>query len=289
MSPKVTHSTLPLPTGEKIFYRTAGPLNAPTILLLHGYPSSSYQYRNLIPLLAPHYRVIAPDLPAFGFTSVPSTYTYTFAALTTTIATFLETVPSPPEKYTVYIFDYGAPIGLRLALANPAAVSAIITQSGNAYADGLSAFWDPLKKLWIDDTPANRDALRPFLTLDGTKSQYTTGTRDLSLLDPASYYLDQALLDRPGNKEIQLDLFADYGSNVTLYPAFQAYFRASRVPLLAVWGKNDAIFTPEGAEAFRRDLPNARILLLDAGHFAVETETEEIAERMLEFLKENGI
>ncbi|KAF2498599.1 alpha/beta-hydrolase [Lophium mytilinum] len=289
MSPSITFNTIPLPSGEKVFYRSAGPDSAPTILLLHGFPSSSHQYRNLIPLLATKYRVIAPDLPGFGFTELPSTYVYNFKNLATTIGMFLETIPNPPAKYSIYIFDYGAPVGLRLALSKTSAIQAIFTQNGNAYVEGLGDFWEPIRKYWATDSIEERDALRPFLTIDGTKWQYTNGTRDLTALAPESYYLDQALLDRPGNKEIQLDLFKDYANNLPLYPEFQKFFRESQVPLLAFWGKNDTIFIPPGAEAFKRDLPNAEVRLLDAGHFAGETETGEIGNLMLEFLEKNGI
>ncbi|OCL03546.1 alpha/beta-hydrolase, partial [Glonium stellatum] len=271
--------------GEKIFYRTAGPVDAPTILLLHGFPSSSHQYRNLIPLLATKYRVIAPDLPGYGFTESPSTYKYSFNNIAKTISIFLETVPNPPEKYSIYIFDYGAPTGLRLALSKPSAVSAIFAQNGNAYVEGLGAFWDGIKKYWASNSDEDRAAIAGLLTIGGTKWQYENGTRDPNLVAPETYTLDQALMDRPGNKDIQLDLFKDYESNVKLYPEFQKYFRESQVPLLAVWGKNDEIFPPAGAEAFKKDLPKAEIHLLDAGHFAVETETEEIARLMLAFLE----
>lgn len=289
MSPTTTLNTVPLPTGEKIFYRTAGSIDTPTILLLHGFPSSSHQYRNLIPFLAAKYRVIAPDLPGFGFTELPSTYKYSFDNIAKTIGTFLETIPSPPEKYSIYIFDYGAPTGLRLALSKPSAVSAIFSQNGNAYVEGLSAFWDPIKKYWASDSTEDREALAGFLKIEGTKWQYETGTPDPNSIAPETYTLDQALMDRPGNKDIQLDLFKDYENNVKLYPEFHKFFRESQVPLLAAWGKNDEIFPPPGAEAFKRDLPNAEIHLLNAGHFAVETETEEIARLMLAFLEKIGI
>ncbi|OCK93571.1 putative hydrolase [Cenococcum geophilum 1.58] len=246
-------------------------------------------YRNLIPFLATKYRVIARDLPGFGFTELPSTYKYSFDNIAKTIGTFLETIPSPPEKYSIYIFDYGAPTGLRLALSKPSAVSAIFSQNGNAYVEGLSAFWDPIKKYWASDSTEDREALAEFLKIEGTKWQYETGTPDPNSIAPETYTFDQALMDRPGNKDIQLDLFKDYENNVKLYPEFHKFFRESQVPLLAVWGKNDEIFPPPGAEAFKRDLPNAEIHLLDAGHFAVETETEEIARLMLAFLEKNGI
>ncbi|KAF2186867.1 putative hydrolase [Zopfia rhizophila CBS 207.26] len=289
LNPTIKYLTLSLFSGEKVFYREAGPASAPIVLLLHGFPSSSHQFRNLIPMLAPKYRVIAPDLPGFGFTSVPSTYNYTFENIATTIGSFLEEISNPPKKYSVYIFDYGAPTGLRLALKDPEKVEAIISQNGNAYVEGLGAFWEPVKKLWANDTKENRDALRPFLEINGTKSQYFDGTHDPSSIAPESYTLDQALLDRPGNKDIQLDLFSNYKTNVALYPKFQEYLRKSQVPLLAAWGKNDAIFIPPGAEAFKQDLPKAEVHLLDAGHFAEESNTEEIGKLILDFFEKNGI
>jgi pimeloyl-ACP methyl ester carboxylesterase len=281
---------LSLSSGETIFYREAGLATSPTILLLHGFPSSSHQYRNLIPLLSPHYHILAPDLPGFGFTSTPSNYTHTFDSLASTISTFLTELPTPPEKYSIYIFDYGAPVGFRLALSHPERITSIISQNGNAYNEGLGAFWDPVKVLWASNNSASaRDALRPFLELNGTKSQYFDGTVDASSIAPESYSLDQYLLDRPGNKEIQLDLFYDYRTNVALYDSWQAWLRESQVPLLAVWGKNDGIFVKEGAEAFKRDIPRAEVHLLDAGHFAVESHGREIGALMLGFLERVGI
>ncbi|KAF2467379.1 putative hydrolase [Lindgomyces ingoldianus] len=285
----VTTQFLTLLSGEKVFWREAGSVHSPTVLLLHGFPSSSHQFRNLIPLLEPNYRVIAPDLPGFGFTEVPSNYTYTFDNLFNTIDTFLEKIPKPPSKYTLYIFDYGAPVGLRLALKHPEKVQAIVTQSGNAYVDGMGDFWNPIRALWANNSQENRDALLPFLTLAGTKSQYDNGVADPSRLDPASYTLDQALLDRPGNKEIQINLFYDYQNNVKLYPKFQEYFRKSQIPLLACWGEHDIFFIAPGATAYKRDLPNAEIKFLDAGHFATESNPKQIAELMIEFLKKNEI
>lgn len=281
---------LALSSGENVFYREAGAPTSPTILLLHGFPSSSHQYRHLIPVLAPHYHVIAPDLPAFGFTSVPDNYTYSFENIATTIDTFLAELPNSPTKYIIYIFDYGAPTGLRLALKHPEKVQAIITQNGNAYTEGLGSFWDPVRILWASHNSASaRDNLRPFLEIGGTKSQYFDGTPDPSTIAPESYTLDQALLDRPGNKDIQLDIFYDYRTNVDLYPQWQEYFRKRQVPLLAVWGKNDPIFISPGAVAFKKDLPKAEIHLLDAGHFAVESNTAEIGSLMVSFLKKHGI
>ncbi|KAH7087097.1 putative hydrolase [Paraphoma chrysanthemicola] len=281
---------LTLSSGENVFYREAGLTTSPTILLIHGFPSSSHQYRNLIPILSPQYRVIAPDLPSFGFTSVPDNYTYTFDNIASTIDTFLAEIPNPPQKYSIYVFDYGAPTGFRIALKHPERIQAIITQNGNAYEDGLGAFWDPVKALWQSNNSAPaRDALRPFLELEGTKSQYFNGTPDPSAIAPESYSLDQYLLDRPGNKDIQLNIFYDYRTNVAQYPAWQAWLKQSQVPLLAAWGKNDPIFIAPGAEAFKRDLPGAEVHLLDAGHFAVETHTVEIGALVVGFLKRNGI
>jgi pimeloyl-ACP methyl ester carboxylesterase len=288
MSPTEIKSVV-VDSGISVFYRTASPADnpaAPTILLLHGFPTSSHQYRNLIPLLAQHYRVVAPDLPGFGFTTIPEerNYTYTFAALSATIGAFLDALAI--TSFTVYIFDYGAPVLLRLALQRPEAIKAIITQNGNAYTDGLGAAWAPIQKYWATGSAEDRAALVDgVLTYDTTKWQYTHGTRAPDAIAPETYTLDWALLQRPGNFDIQLDLFKDYQNNVALYPQFQEYFRKSQVPLLAVWGKHDAFFIPPGAEAFKRDLPKAEIVFLDAGHFAGETETAEIARLMVAFLK----
>ncbi|KZP00371.1 alpha/beta-hydrolase [Calocera viscosa TUFC12733] len=289
MATPVSTRYLPLSTGETIFYRTAGEEHTSTVLLLHGFPSSSHQYRNLIPLLAATHRVIAPDLPGFGFTTAPEGYVYTFDNLTETIKTFLATLPKTPKSYAIYIFDYGAPVGLRLALSNPAAVTAIVTQNGNAYEDGLTSFWDSLRTYWASGAKKDRDSLLGLFTLETTKFQYTAGTKDVDAIAPESYTLDQVGLDRPGNNDIQLDLFYDYRKNLTLYPDFHAYFKSSQVPLLAVWGKNDPIFGPAGAEAYKKDLPNAEVHLLDAGHFVGETNTREVAELMLEFFERHHI
>jgi len=293
MSPPVTTQAIALPTGESVFYRSAGPTNAdaPTILLLHGFPSSSHQYRNLIPLLASKHRVIAPDLPGFGFTTVPENYKYTFANLTTTISSFLDVLLNSPKKYSIYIFDYGAPVGLRLALSKPGAVTALVSQNGNAYVEGLTPFWDPIKAYWASSGQEDRDKLRAFFTLETTKFQYEDGTpaEKIPHIAPETYTLDHALLSRPGNAEIQLDLFKDYENNVNIYPNFHQYFRESGVPILAIWGKNDQLFGYPGAEAYKRDAKDVVVKLLDAGHFAVETETETIAEAMLSFLSERGL
>jgi pimeloyl-ACP methyl ester carboxylesterase len=264
--------------GVKVFYREAGPANAPVILLLHGYPTSSHQFRELIPRLATRYRVIAPDLPGFGFTVVPEArnYKYSFEAIARTMGAFVDALGL--KKYTLYVFDYGAPTGFRLALAHPERVTAIVSQNGNAYEEGLGDAWAPIRAYWANPNAENRDVLRQgILTLEGTRSQYTIGVPNPESVAPESYTLDQALLERPGNKETQLDLYLDYANNVKLYPKFQAYFREFKPPMLAIWGKNDIFFIPPGAEAFRRDNPNATVELLDTGHFALETHVEEIA------------
>jgi pimeloyl-ACP methyl ester carboxylesterase len=270
--------------GSKIFYREAGPKTAPTILLLHGFPTSSHMFRNLIPTLADRYHVIAPDLPGFGFSDAPDRkqFRYTFEQLAKVIDKFTRTIAL--ERYGIYVFDYGAPVGLRLALAHPERVTAIISQNGNAYEEGLSQGWNPIQKYWKEPTPENRAALRDFLTPEATKSQYLFGVQDETLVAPEAYQLDSSLLARPGNDEIQLDLFLDYASNVALYSKFQEYFRTKRPPLLAVWGKNDPFFLPPGAEAFKRDNPNAEVHFYDTGHFALETHYREIADAIREFL-----
>ncbi len=273
-----------LVNGNAIFYREAGAKDAPTVLLLHGFPTSSHMFRNLIPILADRYHVIAPDLPGFGFSDAPDrkTFSYTFENLANAIDRFSETIGL--DRYAIYIFDYGAPIGLRLALTHPERITAIISQNGNAYEEGLSQGWNPIQKYWKEPTSANRAALRDFLTPEATRSQYLYGVADETLVAPEAFTLDSALLARHGNDEIQLDLFLDYASNVALYPKFQEYFRAHRPALLAVWGKNDPFFLPQGAEAFRRDNPDAEVHLFDAGHFALETHASEIAEVILTFL-----
>ena len=270
--------------GSKIFYREAGPKTAPTILLLHGFPTSSHMFRNLIPTLADRYHVIAPDLLGFGFSDVPDRrqFLYTFENLAKVIDTFTQTIGL--ERYGIYVFDYGAPVGFRLALAHPERVTAVISQNGNAYEEGLSQGWNPIQKYWKEPTPENRAALRDFLTPEATKSQYLYGVQDETLVAPEAYQLDSTLLARPGIDEIQLDLFLDYASNVALYPKFQEYFRTKRPPLLAVWGKHDPFFLPPGAEAFKRDNPNAEVHFYDTGHFALETHHREIADAIREFL-----
>ena len=293
-----THrSTVPLTSvhkveadGIEVFYRSAGDASAPVVLLLHGFPTSSFMFRDLIPRLADQYRVIAPDLPGFGFTQVPEgrKYVYSFDRLASTIEAFTDALSL--SRYAIYVFDYGAPTGFRLAMRRPERVTAIISQNGNAYEEGLGDAWGPIRTYWSAPTEANRDVLRQnILTLETTKWQYTHGVANPDSVAPEGYTLDTALLERPGNKEIQLDLFLDYASNVKLYPKFQQYFRKSKPPLLAIWGKNDPFFIPAGAEAFRKDIPNARVHFLDTGHFAIETHAEEIAAAMKEFLEMNGV
>lgn len=270
--------------GNRIFYREAGPEGAPTILLLHGFPTSSHMFRNLIPELADRYHVVAPDLPGFGFSDAPNRtqFRYTFENLTMAIDSFIQSIGI--ERFAIYVFDYGAPVGFRLALARPERITAIISQNGNAYVEGLSQGWNPIQKYWKEPTPENRTALRAFLKPEATKRQYLHGVQDESQVAPESYELDSALLARPGNDEIQLDLFLDYASNVALYPKFQEYFRIKQPSLLAVWGKNDPFFLPLGAEAFKRDNPNAEVHFYDTGHFALETHHQEIAGAIRDFL-----
>lgn len=269
--------------GIKVFYREAGAADAPVLLLLHGFPSSSHQYRKLIPLLAHKYRVIAPDLPGFGFTEVPTErdYVYTFDAIGETLRQFVDGLNL--KRYAMYFFDYGAPTGLRLALAYPDRVSAIISQNGNAYLEGLGDAWAPIRQYWAEPSQANRQAINDaILHLEGTRWQYSEGVSNPELIAPEGYYLDALLLERPGNKNIQLDLFYDYQNNLKRYPEFQKFFRDTQVPTLAIWGKGDPFFIPPGAEAFKRDNPNAVVELLDTGHFALETHAEHIAQRILE-------
>ncbi|MFC3672151.1 alpha/beta fold hydrolase [Novosphingobium pokkalii] len=270
--------------GLDVFYREAGPKDAPTVLLLHGFPSSSFQYRNLILALADRYHVIAPDYPGFGNSSAPdhTKFAYTFAHLTDVTDALLGQIGV--NSYTIYIQDYGAPVGLRLALRHPERVTGLIVQNGNAYKDGIQDFWKPVEALWANPTPANRNALRKVLTPELTKWQYVNGSKDESRVDPDTWAHDQALLDRPGNDEIQLDLFYDYRNNVALYPQFQQFFRTRKPPTLIVWGANDVIFPADGAKAYLRDNPQAELHLIDSGHFALEDRSDEIVPLIRDFL-----
>jgi pimeloyl-ACP methyl ester carboxylesterase len=276
--------------GVRVFYRAAGDRNSSVVLLLHGFPTSSFMFRELIPRLASDYRVIAPDLPGFGFTEVPAErkYVYSFDRLAATLNAFTQALKI--RRFALYVFDYGAPTGFRLAMAHPDRVTAIVSQNGNAYEEGLGEAWAPIRKYWAEPTAENREVIRKnILTLEGTRWQYTHGVGDPESVPPESYTLDAALLERPGSKDIQLDLLLDYASNIKLYPAFQDYFRKAQPPLLAIWGKNDPFFIPVGAEAFRKDIPQARVRFLDTGHFATETHAVEIAAAMKEFLAESAV
>ena len=270
--------------GLKVFYREAGDTNSPTVLLLHGFPTSSHMYRELIPALAERYHIVAPDLPGFGYSDAPAraAFAYTFDHLADVIDRFTEVTGL--DRYAIYVFDYGAPVGFRLALRHPERVTAVISQNGNAYLEGLSEGWNPIQAYWKNPSLENRAALRAFLKPEATQWQYTHGVPDPERLSPDAWTLDSALLARAGNDEIQLDLFGDYQSNVALYPEFQKYLRTRRPPLLAVWGRNDPFFLPAGAQAFRRDNPDAEIHLLDAGHFALESRAAEIAALIRDFL-----
>jgi pimeloyl-ACP methyl ester carboxylesterase len=269
-----------------VFYREAGSENAPVLLLLHGFPTSSNMFRNLIPRLASSFRVIAPDYPGFGFTTMPdhNKFKYTFENLTNVVEQFTQKLGL--KEFSMYVMDYGAPIGYRLALRRPDQIQGIIVQNGNAYDEGLLKFWDPIKKYWAEPTEANRNAIQFLTEPKATRWQYENGVSDTTLLDPTTWTLDQLGMDRPGNADIQLDLFLSYGSNVPLYPQFQAFFRKYQPPMLIVWGKNDFIFPPEGAAPYKRDLPQVETHLLDTGHFALETHGEEIASRIEQFLHE---
>lgn len=267
-----------------VFYREAGDPQRPTVLLLHGFPTSSFMYRELIPLLATKYHVIAPDLPGFGFTEAPSRaqFAYNFQHLAEVMDGFTQALGL--KQYAIQVFDYGAPVGLRLALLHPERVTAIITQNGNAYEEGLAEAWGPIQTYWREPTAEHREALRQFLKPDSVAWQYTYGVKDPSAVAPETYTLDSALLARPENEEIQLDLFLDYASNVALYPKFQQFFRDYQPPILAVWGQNDPFFTPAGARAYQKDVPEAEVHLYDTGHFALETHVQEIAATTLDFL-----
>jgi pimeloyl-ACP methyl ester carboxylesterase len=267
--------------GFKIFYREAGPANAPKLLLLHGFPSASHMFRDLIPLLADRFHMIAPDLPGFGRSDMPERG-HTFEKIANTISRFTEIIGC--DRFALYVFDYGAPTGFRLALKHPERITALISQNGNAYEEGLSDGWNPIRAYWEDASPANREALRAFLKPETTIWQYTHGVPDPAVVSPDGYSLDNFYLARAGADDVQLDLFRDYRSNVALYPAFQQYFKTRQPPFLAVWGRNDPFFLPAGAEAFKRDLPAAVVQFLDTGHFALETHAGEIAGAMRKFL-----
>jgi len=271
--------------GLTVFYRESGPADAPVVLLLHGFPASSFQFRELMPRLADRYRVIAPDLPGFGFTEVPEhrRYQYSFDALARTVESFTDALGL--ARYALYVLDYGAPTGFRLAMAHPERVTAIVSQNGNAYEEGLGDAWAPIRRYWTEPTSENREAIRKVLNLAGMRREYASGIADPEVIAPESYTLDAALMSRPGNTDIQLDLFLDYANNVKLYPTFHEYFRKWKPPLLAIWGKHDPYFIPAGAEAFLRDNPNASVRFLDTGHFALETHVDEIAIAMGEFLE----
>lgn len=281
-----TQSTITVDDGISVFYRASGPPTAPTVLLLHGFPSSSHMFRHLIPLLATRYRVIAPDLPGFGFTVIPASrsYSYTFASLAGTLSAFISALHLDAKPFAIYIFDYGAPVGLRYALSHPGAVSAIVSQNGNAYEEGLApGFWGGLQKWWASGNKEDGDAVRFVLEMPLTKWQYENGAPDPSKIPPEAPALDQALMDREGNKEIQMALFYDYRTNVDIYDQFQAYLRDSGVPVLTAWGKGDECFIPPGAEAFKKDVKKLETKWLDAGHFALETNEAQMAEWMFEF------
>lgn len=271
--------------GVRVFYREAGDPSAPVMLLLHGFPSSSHMFRNLIPWLAAHYRVIAPDLPGFGFTEVPEArgYSYSFDNLAITLGHFVDALKL--TRYALYVFDYGAPVGFRLAMAHPKRVSALVSQNGNAYLEGLGEAWAPIRAYWAEPTAANREVIRnAVLSLEGTRYQYLHGVEKPERVAPESWMLDLLLMQRPGNDDIQLDLFLDYRNNLTLYPQFQAFLKAAQVPTLVIWGKHDPFFIPPGAHAYKTDNPNAVVELLDTGHFALETHAEHIAQRILAVL-----
>lgn len=270
--------------GVKMFYREAGPADGPVVLLLHGFPTSSHMFRNLIPLLADRYRVIAPDYPGFGESDAPDhkTFVYSFGHYADMVDTLMGQLGA--TKYAMYLMDYGAPVGYRLALKHPERVSGLIIQNGNAYDEGLREFWDPIKAYWADGSTAHREALLNLFKLETTKFQYTDGVKDLSRISPDNWVHDQALLDRPGNNDIQLDLFYDYRTNVPLYPDFQKFFRERKPPAIIIWGKNDKIFPEPGAHPYRRDLPGVEFHLLDTGHFALEDKLDEMAPLIHDFL-----
>ncbi|TGD99633.1 alpha/beta fold hydrolase [Methylobacterium nonmethylotrophicum] len=283
-APATVHYRSATVDGVKVFYREAGPADGPVVLLLHGFPTSSHMFRNLIPTLADRYRVIAPDYPGFGQSDAPdhTQFAYTFGHYADLVDGLLGQLGS--KSYAMYVMDYGAPVGYRLALRHPERVTGLIVQNGNAYDEGLREFWDPIKAYWADGSAKSREALSGLVTLPTTIFQYTDGVRDVSRISPDNWVHDQALLDRPGNKDVQLDLFYDYRTNVPLYPQFQAFFRERKPPTLIVWGKNDKIFPEEGAPPYLRDLPDAEMHILDTGHFALEDKLDEMAPLIRGFL-----
>lgn len=283
----ITYRTINV-DGQNIFYREAGSPNAPTILLLHGFPTSSHMFRNLISDLSDRFHLIAPDYPGFGNSSMPTIdeFNYTFDHLAEVVEKFIQVLGL--KRYSLYLMDYGAPIGFRIATRHPERVETLIVQNGNAYEEGLRDFWNPLKAYWQDQTPENAESLRQLLTLEATKWQYTHGVRNLEVISPDNWNLDQSFLDRPGNNDIQLALFYDYRSNLPLYPQWQEYFRQYQPPTLVVWGKNDYIFPVEGATPYKRDLKDIEVYLLDTGHFALEEDGNAIANHITRFLIERS-
>ncbi len=282
-SPVIRYQTRQV-DGVKIFYREAGPENGPAVLLLHGFPTSSHMFRNLMPILADRYRVIAPDYPGYGQSDMPdrTKFAYTFDHFAELVDGLLDQLGV--ERYAMYVMDYGAPVGWRLALKHPERVTGLIVQNGNAYAEGLKEFWDPIKAYWSDHSQAHRKALYVLVASETTIFQYTDGVADVSRISPDNWVHDQTLLDRPGNADIQMDIFYDYRTNLPLYPAVQAYFRKHQPPTLIVWGKNDKIFPADGAYPYKRDLPDAEFHLLDTGHFALEDKLDTMAPIIHEFL-----
>ena len=282
--PEVRYQTVEI-QGLDIFYREAGDAEAPTILLLHGFPTSSHMFRNLMPALADRFHLVAPDYPGYGYSSMPKAdeFDYTFDNVARIIEEFTQTLGL--DRYSLYVMDYGAPVGFRLAAKHPERVEALIIQNGNAYDEGLLEFWDPIKAYWKERSPENEKPLRGFLTIETTKWQYVNGARDEEAISPDNWHLDQLLMDRPGNKQIQLDMFYDYGSNPPLYPQWQAYFREHQPPTLIVWGKNDYIFPAEGAYPYKRDLDDVELHILDTGHFALEEDGAQIAAYIRAFLE----
>lgn len=270
--------------GLNIFYREAGPSDGPVVLLLHGFPTSSHMFRNLLPLLADRYRVIAPDYPGYGQSDMPdrAKFAYTFDNFADLVDKLLSRIGA--DRYVMYVMDYGAPVGWRIALKHPERVAGFIVQNGNAYDEGLKEFWDPIKAYWKDGSTASREALLPLLTLKTTIFQYTDGMSERTRISPDNWVHDQALLDREGNNDVQLDLFYDYRTNLPLYPVLQAYFREHKPPMIIVWGKNDYIFPADGAHPYERDLPNVEKHMLDSGHFALEDKLDEMVPLIRDFL-----